>query len=515
MPAWRRPGLLVVGLWCLFLATNAGRNATNDVVMRQVVARQLWTAGTATFTELPPGTAGFAWVPTGPGRWVAPYGVGQSLLFVPFDMLGALLERVSPASWRDRVGWLPIGLLLLPLLGVASWAAMRALLREWGLPDPWPVAGASVMMLATLLFHYAGDGQEEMLVGLLLTLAMLFAIRLRRQPSARVAALCGLCAGAAFVTRSVSMFALLIVPVLVFSASADRRSRIRLLAVMGAAAAATGSVALWYNHARFGSPFTVGYDRLGHFSKIAFDRRSPGVIATLLFGPGVGLFVLSPALLIGGFGTGQLWRRDRWYLLGALLAYGSCYFFFSCWHDSYTGGVAWGTRYQCHLLPILALPVTLGLRRLVALRSGVRIVLAVLSLSLVVQALSVITTEQLEYFQASCDRTLPDAIDAPMQNSLVYGQLRRRVDNVARWILRRPPPAVGDTACQATTTLMWDRYMPNFWGPVFAHRMARGGTVLIGLWAGLLLAGVGMVAVGLERALRVRSGDLQASAQTG
>jgi hypothetical protein len=501
---FRGPGLLVLGLWLLFLATNPGRDGMNDVVMRQMVARQMWSAHTVAFRALPPQAAGLPWVPAGENRWVAPYGVGQSLLFLPFDAFGAVLERVSPPRWRERVGWLPIGLGLLPLIGVATWLALRALLGAWGLPPPWPVAGASVMMLGTLLFHSAGDGQEELLVACLLTLAMLFAVRLRRQPTWRTAALTGLCVGAAFVTRSVSVFGLLVVPPLVLSAGTDARSRLRLLAMVGSVAALTASLSLWYNQARFGSPFVVGYDRLGHLAKISFDARSPRVIAALLLGPGVGLLVLAPALLVGGFGLGALWRRDRAYLVGAALACGACYLFFSTWHDSYVGGVAWGTRYQTHLIPILALPVTLGLRRLVTSPGGRRAAGALLAVSLCLQALSVFTTEQLEYYQASCDQTLPDAIETPMRSSLVHGQLMRRAGNVASWALHRRPPAVGDATCQANVALMWDRYVPNFWGPVFARRMAHGGSAVVALWSALLLGALAAVFVGLRRELGPR-----------
>lgn len=227
----RGPGLLVFGLWLLFVASSPGRNGTIDAMMRQTVARQLWTAGTVAVNTIPPEVQGFPWIPAGPGRWVSPYGVGQVLLFVPFDMVGAALERVSPPAWREQVRWLPIAFILLPLLGVGLWLALRALLREWGLPDPWPVVGASVMMLATLLFHYVGDPQEEVLVALCVTLAVLFVLRLRRQPSWRFAALVGMCAGGALMTRSVSIFALAIVPVLsaavVAPTTASRRMRSR------------------------------------------------------------------------------------------------------------------------------------------------------------------------------------------------------------------------------------------------------------------------------------------------
>ena len=46
--------------------------------------------------------------------------------------------------------------------------------------------------------------------------------------------------------------------------------------------------------------------------------------------------------------------------------------------------------------------------------------------------------------------------------------------------------------------------MPNFWGPVYAHRIARGGGALVVFWFAMLAASVAMVVVGLRRALAQR-----------
>jgi hypothetical protein len=496
MSRLRGPGLLLFGVWLLFLVTNPGRNETIDVEMRRVVAHQLWSAGTVTVSAIPPNTPN--WVPAGPGRWAAPYGVGQSLVFVPFDALGAFLERHSPGSLRDKVGWLPIGLILLPLLGVGLFAAIRALLREWGLPEPWPLAGALVTTFGTMIFHYVGQAQEEVLVAFLLTLSMLYAVRLRRRPDWLPAVLSGLFAGAALVVRPVSLFALLIVPALVLSAGENTRARLRLLGLVGAATAVSGSITLWYNYARFGSPFVIGYDRLGHVSKLAFDLRSPKIIASLLFGPGFGLMILSPVLFAAILGSRELWRRDRWYAIGALAAVVSCVVFFSCWHDSYTGGVAWGARYQCHLIPLFALPVILGLRRLTATGWQRRAAVALIAFSLTLQVFSILITHHLEYVQAECDGA--GMMDDPLRNSPVNGQLERRIANLARWGLHRPP-VEPNPACQANVDIMWDRYVPNFWGPVFAHRIARGGGILVTFWAAMLLAALGAIGLGIRREL--------------
>ena len=69
-------------------------------------------------------------------------------------------------------------------------------------------------------------------------------------------------------------FALAIVPFLILSAERDLKQRARLLAWTALGLVAVSTVVLWYNYARFGGVFTIGYDRLGHVSKIKLDGRS-------------------------------------------------------------------------------------------------------------------------------------------------------------------------------------------------------------------------------------------------
>ncbi|HLK38547.1 MAG TPA: hypothetical protein VKU41_17415, partial [Polyangiaceae bacterium] len=213
---------LAIGVWLLLFVVNPGRNETVDVEIRRIVARQLWTTGGVAVASQIDGYT--AWVKAGPDRWVAPYGIGQSLLLVPFDMMGAAVERFAPVptvrqatqtpgashlepdAERRLVGWLPIGLGMLPLLGLAYWFALRALLEEWGFARPWPTLGALALFGGTIAFHYAGQAQEETLIATCLTLATLFALRLRRRPTWSDAVLTGLFAGCCILTRPVSVF---------------------------------------------------------------------------------------------------------------------------------------------------------------------------------------------------------------------------------------------------------------------------------------------------------------------
>lgn len=514
------PTILALGLWLLLLATNPGRNESIDAGARLAVTRQLWTAGEVAVRHRPHGTEDL-WIKIAPDRYVALWGIGQVLVFVPFDMVSSLLEQFTPESWRGQLPWLPIGFGLLPLLGLGYWYALRRLLQEWGFVHPWPTLGALAMMLGTIMFYYAGQAYEENLVGLCLTLSMLFALRLRRRPIWNNALAAGFFAGACLTIRPVSVFALLIVPVLIFTLEGSWTTRSRFVAVTGVATAAVASIVLWYNFARFGNAFTVGYDRMGLVSKFAFDGRSPKVLVSLLFGPGAGLLVLSPVLAIAICGMHQLWKRDRPYVVGMLVALLSCYSFFSAWHEFYAPG--WGTRYQIHILPLLAIPVTLGLQRLAVTARGRALAVVVFALSVGIQSLSVFATQHIEHFQASCEAialpshtqwisdsgtrlpswaTSEERWDLQLLNSPVHGQLERRVQNLVRWAAGAPPPPLGDLECRSTMATMWDRYIPNFWGPVYAHRLARSDKWILLFWSMLLGASLLAIGVGLRRELR-------------
>ena len=51
--------------------------------------------------------------------------------------------------------------------------------------------------------------------------------------------------------------------------------------------------------------------------------------------------------------------------------------------------------------------------------------------------------------------------------------------------------------------LTWDRYVPNFWGPVIAHRLSRhAGLLLSFVWSALALAAAALLGRGARDALR-------------
>lgn len=111
---------------------------------------------------------------------------------------------------------------------------------------------------------------------------------------------------------------------------------------------AAGLVSLWWNMARYGSPWDSGYVDAERFSADWLFG-----IFGLLFGPARGLLWYAPVLVLAIPGAFWFWREKRWMLFSFLsiicvfvLLYGKWFM----WH----GGFSWGPRFMVVLLPFIS-----------------------------------------------------------------------------------------------------------------------------------------------------------------
>lgn len=145
------------------------------------------------------------------------------------------------------------------------------------------------------------------------------------------------------------------------------------------------AILMIYNSFAFGSPFTIGYERLGNqfqagmsqgFMGISWPRLE--VLFYLTFHPAHGLFWQSPVLLMAVIGFISLWRDKRYRLEGiiVLVAFFSL-LLINAGYFLWWGGYSFGPRHLIPMLLFLALPLVLVPRRLLPLV----IVLAVISIA--------------------------------------------------------------------------------------------------------------------------------------
>ena len=387
----------------IYLATASFRIDTIDTGVRLEVARSLVREGTPAVEPMrmqtPFGIVGS--FPGQGGRHFAVYGIGQSLLMVPFVALGGEHDATL----------IPI----INLLATALTAAMLVLLAgRLGFSERAGVRVALLYGVATLAWPHAKFTFEAPLESAAGVAALFFALREGR----RSAVLAGLAFGAALLVRPT---AVLFLPALAWLIATGPHGRGRAGAFALAAAPAV-AVVLGYNALRWGDALSVGYDRT-EFRYFAPQARAFfGLVAS----PGRSFFVYNPALVLAFSGFRGFRRAAPRFapviplIAGAYLAFLS---FVTVWSGDWT----WGPR---HLLPVVPVLALAPLPLLEPGRIRRSLLLPLVSLSIAVQLVGVSLNYETYYIwynqwvrQTGATETADDIHFAPSR-SQVYVESR-------------------------------------------------------------------------------------------
>jgi hypothetical protein len=229
------------------------------------------------------------------------------------------------------------------------------------------VAAAVVCGLGTMVLPFS-----QLLFSHVFTTFLSFAafwLMLRERdgpPSPMLLALAGLAMGYAFSSEYPTFFAAIVLGLFLLS----RKDSLTLPGVLrrGGAYVLGGLVGivplLLYNHYAFRSWTHLAYSDVPRQQKGFFGIGAPSlrVLVTLLF-DSRGLLTISPVLIMGAIGTAMLYRRGR--RAEALTIAGICLCFLAYNSGYYLpfGGGFMGPRFLDTLLPFLAFPVALTLKR--------------------------------------------------------------------------------------------------------------------------------------------------------
>jgi hypothetical protein len=303
-------------------------------------------------------------------HWYSARAPGLAIFSLPFyETLNAFeaprLARSSPAlrnedEMIDFVGWwatvLPAFLLMLLVWRVAE-----------GFEPGYGAAAAVVAGLGTMVLPFSTLLFSHVFSAMLGFAA--FAVMLRERagpPRPLLLGGAGLLVGYAIASEYPLAFVAVVLGLYMLS----RRDSLSVRGV----AARTGAYVLGafvgivplllYNHAAFGSWTHLAYSNIPQQQRGFFGISAPSlrVLATLLL-DSRGLLTLSPVLIMGGVGTWLLYRRGR--RAEALTILGIC-LCFSIYNSGYYlpfGGGAPGPRFMITILPFLAAPIGLALRR--------------------------------------------------------------------------------------------------------------------------------------------------------
>jgi hypothetical protein len=298
------------------------------------------------------------------GRLYPKAGIGQAILSVPFYVLARAVYH------RSGFGELESGYLLRFVTStiepVAAAIAVVLLLHIClclGYGVRTSVALSFALGLTTPLWVYSKSFLTEPLTTTLLLGTILGLLAFKRSGRRRHLFLSGLCAAIAILTKYAMVLA--VVPIIAFfvgsclpmkhrSSELSGFSAVCRLLAFGTPLVVCVGVALWYNHARFGSIFESGYSV--ETTREGFGTPLLVGLYGQLFSSGKSIFLYAPVLVLalGGF---SLFRRK----FGAeALLFASIFVVNVLFYSkfiSWAGDGSWGPRYLVPFVPLLLVPV--------------------------------------------------------------------------------------------------------------------------------------------------------------
>jgi|HubBroStandDraft_2_1064218.scaffolds.fasta_scaffold04898_4 hypothetical protein len=327
------------------------------------------------------------------GHWYSARAPGLALFSLPFY---DALNFVHAESWTDAHVAPPDhpGDEMIYLIGL--WGnvlpGLLLLVLVWRVAERYEpgygVAAAVVLGLGTMVLPFSQLLFSHMFTTFLAFAAFWLMLSERDgPPSPLLLALAGLAMGYAFSSEYPTFFAALVLGLFLLS----RKDSFTLLGVLrrGGAYMAGGLVGivplLLYNHYAFHSWTHLAYSDIPRQQQGFFGIGVPSlrVLATLLF-DSRGLLTISPILIMGAIGTVMLYRRGR---RAEALTIGGicvCYLGYNSGYYLPFGGGFMAPRFLDTLLPFLAFPIALTLKRF----PGPTIALAGISIATTVIATS-------------------------------------------------------------------------------------------------------------------------------
>ena len=383
---WLRDPLFLLCLTAGLLAfvVQSGELGTSDTTHRLQTTHWLWTSEPQVFPNEYPefGLHGRG------GRLYSWYGIGQSLLMLPADLLGTWMAHWSVFSgYGDdpAVRSIVVSYSTNILVNILTALVAFRLLGQLRFSAKESVAGVLALMFCTTHLHYTQNMMENNYIMLLTLAGFSFQYEWLRTDSRR-ALFAGSCAlGLNLLTRlttgldliSAGIFVLL---VLWFEGLRGQGLRRRLIAYCKVAAPVYLFFLMLdraYQFYRYGS-LTNTYVSIAGREQRQIDPALPvnfpwstpfhvGVFGAL-FQPEKSIFLFDPLLVLAIFLLALLWKR----LTPELRAYGASSILlllaYICFYARYTywaGDFAWGDRYvstTVELVALVAVPLLMRYR---------------------------------------------------------------------------------------------------------------------------------------------------------
>ena len=256
------------------------------------------------------------------GHYFAKYGIGLSLLAVPFVAFGDLVSVIAGNQVRLESFFAAP---LVPLIMVVLAASLFRTTRRLGAGFRWATVIAVGSAFGTYALPYGKDFFAEPLTTLAIVLSIEFLINGRFE-------LVGVALAAAVTTRPESVVLVAILPLIVWAFRGFRKAFVYGAIASGAVVDAV------YNQYRFGSVLKTGYGSEGFSTPFLHGA------AGLLFSPEKSVLLFAPIVILVGLGSIRLWKAGDRFVVVLTLTNLLVFFVLSATWHSWQGGWSWGPR---------------------------------------------------------------------------------------------------------------------------------------------------------------------------
>jgi hypothetical protein len=320
------------------------------------------------------------------GKLYGWYGLGQSVLMLPSDVLGTYVDRLpvfaeyqgTDPTVRDIIVSFSTNILVCVLTCLACFRFLGLL--EFTVNQR--IAGVLALVFGTTFLHYTQNMMENNYIALLTLSGLTFQYQWLLTGKRWALALGSAALGANLLTRLTTGMDLLAVGFFLLLTAwftniraGELRSRVQVYAKIALPLYAIFAlIDRAYQYARFGSFFSTyvqlfgqEWKRLDPTLPAAFPFETPFRVGFLgaLFTPEKSIFLFDPLLLLTGLLIVVAWKRFRpeikAYLIvfcALVLAYVNFYAKYTVW----SGDTAWGDRYvstAAQLVALIAVPLLL------------------------------------------------------------------------------------------------------------------------------------------------------------
>ena len=393
--------MLFVAMFLLYFSTAFGMFLYGDDISMLNVTESIVDKHS---TEVE--AADFPASPTGiDGNHYSKYGIGQSLLAIPFYLSGkALRPIVNLNEVTDSSGLLRTGttIYVVSLLCMLATAAVDVLFyltaRELGYGPTVSFLATLCLGTGTFVWYYSRTFLAES-TSMLAVFGAFYALvrvgnRIRIGPIAAFA----ICVACALLLRIGTAAAIVPLGIWFFGKLLFERGlsvkRFFIYAMMAFSIILSGlALIAIYDRARFGNVFETGY----RTEASAFTTPLLVGVPGLLLSSGKGIFEYAPILILGCIGWFSLLRSRRSTAIVIASVVLADVLFYARWYQWWGGGV-WGPRFLVIVVPLIALGIPAAMAR--ARTRAQRWTVGALALvSTVIQLFSVVVPSGL-YFEA-------------------------------------------------------------------------------------------------------------------